>query len=74
GWLDYVCVPAWEAYSEGEIISRLGAALGLGGFDGRFDVWEVGKALSASVPAFEGVDLETVGDTGRALATAGDAD
>ena len=38
--------PAWEAYSEGEIIARLGAALGLDGFDGRFDVWEVGKALS----------------------------
>jgi NADH-quinone oxidoreductase subunit G len=66
--------PAWEAYSEGEIVSRLGAALGLDGFDGRFDVWEVGKALSAALPAFEGVDLESVGAAGRALATAGESD
>jgi predicted molibdopterin-dependent oxidoreductase YjgC len=66
--------PAWEAYSEGEIIARLGAALDLDGFDGRFDVREVGKALSAAVPAFEGVDLESVGATGRALATAGESD
>jgi NADH-quinone oxidoreductase subunit G len=66
--------PAWEAYSEGEIISRLGAALGLDGFDGRFDVWEVGKALSAALPAFEGVDLESVGAEGLALATAGESE
>jgi hypothetical protein len=66
--------PAWEAYSEGEIVSRLGAALGLDGFDGRFDVWEVNKALSAALPAFEGVDLESVGAAGRALATAGESD
>ncbi|MDH5306921.1 MAG: 2Fe-2S iron-sulfur cluster-binding protein [Myxococcales bacterium] len=63
--------PAWEAHGEGEILARLGAALGLGGFDGRFDVREVGKALSASLPAFEGIDLETVGAAGRPLATAG---
>ena len=56
--------------TEGEF----GAALGLDGFDGRFDVWEVGKALSAALPAFEGVDLETVGAAGRALATAGESD
>ncbi|HEY5658151.1 MAG TPA: 2Fe-2S iron-sulfur cluster-binding protein, partial [Myxococcota bacterium] len=54
--------PSWTAVSEGEILARLGAALGLDGFDGRFDVREVGKALSAALPSFEGIDLETVGD------------
>jgi len=66
--------PSWTALSEGEVIARLGAALGLEGFDGRFDAWEVGKALSEAVPAFAGIDLETVGDAGRALAGTGEAD
>jgi NADH-quinone oxidoreductase subunit G len=66
--------PSWTAVSEGEILARLGAALGLDGFDGRFDVREVGKALSAALPSFEGIDLETVGDAGRPLAGAGESD
>jgi NADH-quinone oxidoreductase subunit G len=66
--------PSWIALSEGEIVARLGAALGLDGFDGRFDVREAGVALSAAVPAFDGIDLETVGDAGLPLAGAGERD
>jgi predicted molibdopterin-dependent oxidoreductase YjgC len=60
--------PAFEAYAEGWLLARLGAALGLPGWDGRFDAREVSKALSASVPAFAGIDLDSLGDGGRPLA------
>jgi NADH-quinone oxidoreductase subunit G len=59
--------PAWEAHDEGEILAHLGAALALEGFDGSYDVREISKQLSQSVPAFDGIDLETVGDQGREL-------
>ncbi|MGI9591953.1 MAG: molybdopterin-dependent oxidoreductase, partial [Myxococcota bacterium] len=42
--------PAWDAWSEGELLSLLGQALGLEGFDGRWDAREVSKALAASHP------------------------
>jgi predicted molibdopterin-dependent oxidoreductase YjgC len=60
--------PAWEAYSDGEVLSKLGAALGLEGFDGSYDVRRVGRDLAAANPAFAGIDLDTVGDAGRTLA------
>jgi predicted molibdopterin-dependent oxidoreductase YjgC len=60
--------PAWEAYSDGEVLSKLGAALGLEGFDGSYDVRAVGRELAAANPAFAGIDLDTVGDGGRSLA------
>jgi NADH-quinone oxidoreductase subunit G len=63
-----VVEPMVEALAEGEWLSRLGAALGLPGFDGRFEPREVAKQLSASVPAFAGVDFDSVGDAGRPLA------
>jgi len=59
--------PGWEAYGEGEVLARLGAALGLEGFDGRWDVQQISKALAASVPAFAGRDLDAVGDAGLPL-------
>jgi NADH-quinone oxidoreductase subunit G len=65
--------PVWEARSEGEILWRLGAALGLEGFDGRYDAREISKALAAAVPAFAGIDLESIGDAGLPLSGAGDA-
>jgi len=65
--------PAWEAWSEGEVIARLGAALGLTGFDGSYDVHSVSKLLADANPAFAGVDLGSVGDQGRPLAGAGEA-
>ena len=60
--------PAWEAYSEGEVLSRLGAALGLEGFDGKWDVREVSRAMAAARPAFQGCDLASLDDGGRPLA------
>jgi NADH-quinone oxidoreductase subunit G len=60
--------PTGEALAEGEWLARLGAALSLPGFDGRFDPRAVAKELAASVPAFAGNDLDAVGDAGRPLA------
>ena len=60
--------PAWEAYSDGEVLSKLGVALGLEGFDGSYDVRKVGRELAAAKPAFAGIDLDTVGDGGQPLA------
>ena len=60
--------PAWEALAEGEILWRLGAALGLAGFEGTFDARSVSKGLGERWPAFSGIDLESVGDDGRPLA------
>jgi hypothetical protein len=52
--------------------AALGAALGLPGFDGRFDAHEVSKALAEAVPAFSGVSLDTLGPGGAPLAGGGD--
>ena len=60
--------PGWEARSEGEALSALGAALGLEGFDGRYDAREVSKALATQGPAFAGCDFESVGAGGAANA------
>jgi len=60
--------PGWEARSEGEALSALGAALGLEGFDGRYDAREVSKALATQVPAFAGCDFDSVGAGGAQLA------
>ena len=65
--------PAWEAWTEGEVIAKLGAALGLEGFDGCYDVHSVSKLLAQVNPAFAGVHLGSVGDQGRPLAGAGEA-
>ena len=42
--------PAWDAWSEGELLLLLGQALGLQGFDGKWDARQVSKALAASHP------------------------
>jgi NADH dehydrogenase/NADH:ubiquinone oxidoreductase subunit G len=60
--------PAWEAYSDGEVLARLGAALGLDGFDGRYDVRAVSRSLGEANTAFAGIHLDSVGDQGRLLA------
>ena len=64
-----VLEPNFEAYADGEILSRLAAALGLPGFDGKFDVREVSRGLGAASPEFRGVSLETVGDQGLPIAS-----
>jgi len=61
--------PAFEAYADGEVLAKLGARLGLAGFDGKWDVRAVSRALGRECPAFVGVDVESVGDEGRSLAT-----
>jgi len=65
--------PAFEAYAEGEILARLGQALGLPGFapGQRYDARDVSKLLGEAVPAFAGCDVDAVGDEGRPLAGAG---
>jgi len=59
--------PAWEAWSDGEVLAQLGAALGLAGFDASWDVVAASKALEQVQPAFSGVHLQSVGDEGLAL-------
>ena len=58
----------WETYTDGEVLAKLGAALDLEGFDGRYDVRQVARDLAASNSAFAGIDLDSVGDMGRPLA------
>jgi predicted molibdopterin-dependent oxidoreductase YjgC len=59
--------PAFEAYCEGEVLAALGAALGLPGFDGRFDVRAAARELGREVPAFAGLDVDSVGPQGAPL-------
>jgi NADH-quinone oxidoreductase subunit G len=56
--------PGFDARAEGEVLATLGAALGLAGFDGRFDPFEVSKAMAESVPAFANASLDAVGPAG----------
>jgi NADH-quinone oxidoreductase subunit G len=64
--------PAVEApsatVSEGDAISRLGAALGLRGFDAAFDPARVSRELACTHPRFFELDFDAVGRTGRPLA------
>ena len=55
------------------MIARLGAALGLAGFDGSYDPRRTSQALAAAVPAFSGASLAALGDGGRPLAGSADA-
>jgi NADH-quinone oxidoreductase subunit G len=64
-----VVEPAWEAHAEGEVLSRLGAALGFADFGGQWEPLEVSRELASAQPAFAGIDLDSVGPGGRVLAT-----
>jgi predicted molibdopterin-dependent oxidoreductase YjgC len=64
--------PAHPALAEGEWLARLGAALGLPGFEGGFDARLVSKQIGAVVPAFAGLDVDSVGDAGLPLRGEGD--
>jgi len=63
--------PTFDARSEGEILWRLAQALGLAGFEEAWDASAVSKALSQSVPAFAGRDLDSLPSDGAPLAGAG---
>jgi NADH-quinone oxidoreductase subunit G len=65
--------PPFEARAEGEVLWRLGQALGLPGFEGAFDVRAAAKALASELAAFAGIDLDSIPPEGVALAGAGRA-
>jgi len=61
--------PTWAAWSDGDVIARLGAALELPGFEAAaYDAREVSREISRRIPAFAGIDVDSVGPTGRLLA------
>ena len=60
--------PGFESYADGEILSKLGAALGLEGFDGSYDPRAVSKEMASAVPAFAGLDMDSLGPEGADLA------
>ena len=57
--------PRFEAWAEGDVVTRIGAAAGLDA--PAWDLHAVSKRLSQEVPAFEGIDLDSVGDQGLEL-------
>jgi NADH-quinone oxidoreductase subunit G len=59
--------PNFESYADGEVLCALGAALGLEGFDGSYDPSAVSKEMASAVPAFEGLDLDSLGPEGADL-------
>ena len=63
--------PAHLAYAEGETLARLARALGLTLFDGTWDPRAVSRAIGAAVPAFAGIDVDSVGDEGLPLRGSG---
>jgi NADH-quinone oxidoreductase subunit G len=63
-----VIEPTFEAWSSGEVLQRIGAEVGLEVFKGRYAVREISKRLSESVPAFSGINLESLDSQGRELA------
>jgi NADH-quinone oxidoreductase subunit G len=55
------------AFDEGELIHRLGTAMGLEGFDGDYEVEAVSMALSDSLSDFAGTGLRDLPPGGRCL-------
>jgi NADH-quinone oxidoreductase subunit G len=60
--------PGFESYAEGEVLSRLGVALGLAGFESDYDPRAVSRELARAKPAFAGIELESLSDLGAPLA------
>jgi NADH-quinone oxidoreductase subunit G len=63
--------PPFEARAEGEVLWRIAQALGLAGFEGAFDARAAAKALGSELPAFAGLDLDSLPPEGAAPAAAG---
>jgi NADH-quinone oxidoreductase subunit G len=59
--------PGFESYAEGDVLRRLGAALGLAGFESAYDPRAVSREIASSVPAFAGIDLDSLGDEGAVV-------
>lgn len=49
------------------MLHRLGAAMGLPGFEGSWDPRAVFRALAREVPAFAGLELAALGEAGHPL-------
>ncbi len=67
--------PAFPALSEGEVLWRIGQGLGLAGFapgEG-YDARAVSKQLAQALPAFAGIDFDSVGLEGLPLRASGAA-
>jgi NADH-quinone oxidoreductase subunit G len=62
-----VVEPRFEAWPEGEILRRLGAAAGLAGFDGAWDPRAASKRLAQAVSAFAGATLDALDGRGTPL-------
>ncbi len=62
--------PSWDAQSYGRVLTKLGARLGLAGFDDSYDVRQVSRDLAQAHSAFAGTDLDSLGSGGRTLAAA----
>jgi NADH-quinone oxidoreductase subunit G len=62
--------PTFEAWSDGEVAARIGAELGLPGFDGKWDVAAAARLAASYVPKLAGRDAASVGDQGLPLAGA----
>lgn len=63
--------PPFEALSEGEVLWQIAQRLDLPGFEDPYDVRAVSKAMAESVPAFAGLDLDSLPPDGATLAGAG---
>jgi NADH-quinone oxidoreductase subunit G len=59
--------PTFVALAEGEILHRIGQALGLPEFEASWDAASVSKAIGEVVPTFAGIHLDSVGDEGLCL-------
>ena len=59
--------PAWDAWSDGEVLTLMGHALGLEDFEDSYDPAKISEWMSERVSAFAGVHLRVVGDQGRPL-------
>jgi NADH-quinone oxidoreductase subunit G len=64
--------PRFESYADGEVLNRLGVALDLAGFESGYDPRAVSREIASSVPAFAGIDLDSLGEEGADLADASD--
>ncbi len=59
--------PPFEAYSEGEVLWRLGVAMGVPGFEGGFDVHAISKSIGDLDAAFRDLHVDSVGSLGSPL-------
>ena len=62
--------PGPDVLDEGELLTRLGAALDLQGFESESVAWDLREAsgrLREEIPAFADTDLDSVGREGRSL-------